>query len=124
MNSVNFDKISTWIKFRPTLCEGCTALCCSLPLELDKNDLLRLGLVSEDEIAGSLKKVAKRLQGEKIIKNFRAATGLFTLAQKMDGTCIFLNEKKQCTVYSNRPKVCREFPQIGPRPGYCPCIKK
>lgn len=124
MSTVNFDFPSTWMKFKPSLCEGCEALCCFLPLELDKDDLLRMGLISEDEYHGSLKKVAKRLQNEKIIKNFRAASGLFTMAQKMDGSCVFLSEKKQCTVYETRPRVCREFPKIGPRPGYCPCIKK
>jgi Fe-S-cluster containining protein len=124
MSSVNFDLPSTWVKFRPSLCEGCSALCCSLPLEVDKEDLCRLGLISEDELQGSLKKVAKRLQSQKLIKIFRAGTGLFTMAQKMDGSCIFLNDKKQCTVYDKRPRVCRDFPKIGPRAGYCPCIKK
>ena len=124
MNPVNFDLPSTWVKFRPSLCQGCLALCCSLPLEVDKDDLLRLELISEDEYSGSLKKVAKRLQANKLIKNFRAATGLFTIAQKMDGTCLFLSESNQCTVYEKRPRVCRDFPKIGPRPGYCPCIKK
>lgn len=123
-NSVNFDLPSTWVKFRPSLCVGCTSLCCSLPLEVDQEDLLRLGLMTEDEVEGSLKKVARRLQSEGKIRSFRASTGLFMMAQKQNGECIFLNDKKQCSVYENRPRVCREFPTIGPRPGYCPCIKK
>ena len=122
--SVNFDLPSTWMRFRPSLCEGCLALCCSLPLEVDKQDLLQLGLISEDEVEGSLKKVAKRLQSEGLIKSFRAGTGLFTLAQKLDGGCIFLDKDRRCSVYEKRPRVCREFPKIGPKPGYCPCIKK
>lgn len=123
-NSVNFDLPSTWVKFRPSLCDGCTSLCCSLPLEVDQEDLLRLGLITEDEVEGNLKKVARRLQSEGKIRSFRASTGLFTIAQKQNGECIFLNDKKQCSVYENRPRVCRDFPAIGPRPGYCPCIKK
>ncbi len=123
-NEVNFDLLSTWVKFRPSLCESCTALCCSLPLEVDKEDLFRLGLISENELEGSLKKVAKRLQTQGLIKNFRAATALFTIAQKMNGKCLFLDKENRCTVYEKRPRVCREFPKIGPRPGYCPCIKK
>jgi len=123
MSSVNFNLPSTWIKFRPSLCEGCSALCCSLPLELDKEDLFRLELISEDELHGSLKKIAKRLQSQKIIKSFRAGTGLFMMAQKMDGSCIFLSDKKKCTVYEKRPRVCREFPKIGPRAGYCPMME-
>lgn len=123
-NSVNFDLPSTWVKFRPSLCDGCTSLCCSLPLEVDQEDLLRLGLITEDEVEGNLKKVARRLQSEGKIRSFRASTGLFMIAQKQNGECIFLNDKKQCSVYENRPRVCRDFPAIGPRPGYCPCIKK
>ena len=75
MSSVHFDRLSTWTKFKPSLCEGCRALCCFLPLEVDKQDLLKLGLISEDEFQGSLKKVAKRLQSEGWVKSFRAATG-------------------------------------------------
>lgn len=123
-SGVNFDFPSTWVKFRPSLCEGCTSLCCSLPLEIDKEDLHRLGLISEDELQGSLKKVARRLQSEGVVKSFRAGTGLFIMAQQNSGECIFLNSEKRCSVYDKRPRVCREFPKIGPKPGYCPCIKK
>ncbi|NBX69447.1 MAG: YkgJ family cysteine cluster protein [Proteobacteria bacterium] len=122
--SVNFDLPSTWVKFRPSLCDGCTSLCCSLPLEIDKYDLLKLELISEDEFHGSLKKVARRLESEGIVKSFRASTGLFIMGQQTSGECIFLNSEKRCSVYEKRPRVCREFPKIGPRPGYCPCIKK
>ena len=124
METVIFDLPSTWIKFRPSLCEGCSALCCHLPLEVDKHDLFQLELISEDEFNGSLKKAAKRLQSAGLIASFRATTGLFILQQQANGACVFLGENSRCTVYEKRPRVCREFPKIGPRPGYCPCTPK
>ena len=121
---VTVDLPSTWLKYKKGLCDGCVAGCCSLPVEVDKDDLLRMGLASPDEVGGSLKKVARRLEAEGITVSFRAKTGLFILAQASNAACIFLDKKSLCTIYEKRPKVCREFPNIGPRPGYCPCIKK
>ena len=114
------DRPSTWLKYRPGLCEGCWAGCCSLPVEVSAGDLLRMGLIGEDEVRGSLKKVARRLERQGVVKSFRSATGLFTLEQKPHGDCVFLGSDRLCTIYEKRPDVCRQFPSIGPRPGYCP----
>ena len=32
----------------------------------------------------------------------------FTLAKKMDGSCVYLKDKK-CTIYHDRPKSCRNY---------------
>lgn len=112
--------LSRWTRFRPSLCQGCWAGCCRLPVEVSIEDLIQMGLATIDEGAGSLKKLAKRLESQRIIKSFRASTGLFTLEQRPQGGCIFLDGNNLCKVYEVRPKVCREFPKIGPRPGYCP----
>lgn len=91
-----------------------------MPVEVNADDLIRLGLTTEDEVRSSLKKVAKRLMKEKIVKTYRAGTGLFMLEQRQNRDCIFLDERRLCTVYEKRPDVCRSFPTVGPRPGYCP----
>lgn len=115
------DRPSTWVKYRSGLCDGCHATCCTMPVEVNAADLLRLGLISEEEAAGSLKKAAARLGRLGLVRNFRAATGLFLLEQKRGRDCVFLGEKDRlCTVYDRRPDVCRRFPEIGPRPGFCP----
>jgi Fe-S-cluster containining protein len=123
---MNIDLPSTWIKYRKGLCDGCWAGCCTLPVEVSAHDLLRLGLVHEDEISASLKKVARRLMREGFVQRFHAKTGLFILEQKNGTDCVFLGKDRLCTVYDKRPEVCRKFPTIGPRPGYCPArqIKK
>lgn len=31
------------------------------------------------------------------------------LNKNLDGQCVFLDKKKECTIYKNRPKVCKEY---------------
>ena len=116
----NIDLPSTWIKYQKGLCEGCFAGCCTLPVEVSAVDLMRLELITEDEAAASLKKVARRLMKEGVIQHFNPRAQLFVLEQKNGRDCIFLDENRMCTVYDQRPEVCRSFPKIGPRPGFCP----
>jgi Fe-S-cluster containining protein len=111
---------STWVKFKKNLCDGCWSGCCTLPLEASAFDLIRLGLITEDEAASSLKKVARRLMKEGLIQAFQAKSQLFVIEQRNGRDCIFLGKDRLCTVYEKRPEVCRSFPKIGPRPGYCP----
>lgn len=107
------------------MCKGCWGGCCTLPLEVSAFDLMRLGVLTEDEAAVSLKKAAKKLMKEGIVQSFRSTTGLFIIQQRGGRDCIYLDEKSRlCTVYEKRPEVCRTFPKIGPRPGYCPEGKK
>lgn len=95
-----------------------------MPVEVTLNDLIRMGLVEKDETEGSIKKIAKKLIKDKHVVSYRQGTGLFMLAQKTNRDCIFLNsDTRLCTVYEKRPEVCRKFPSIGPRPGYCPASK-
>lgn len=124
MNIAHLDSLSRWTRFRPSLCDGCWSACCRLPLEATAADLVRLGVLSEDEIEDSLKKAARRLMAEGIVRQFRVTTGIFQMAQTPAGDCIYLSKERLCTVYEKRPEVCRRFPQVGPRPGFCPAMKR
>ena len=115
---------STWIKYKKGLCEDCWAGCCTLPVEASASDLIRLELITEDEAAESLKKVARRLKREGMIQTFTSKSQLFVLEQRSGRDCIFLGQDRLCTVYDRRPEVCRSFPKIGPKPGFCPAFKK
>lgn len=115
---------SSWIQYKKGLCEGCWGGCCTLPVEASAYDLIRLGVITEDEAASSLKKVARRLMKEGIVRSYHPNAGLFVLEQKYGRDCIFLGEDRLCTVYDKRPEVCRQFPKIGPRPGWCPSFNK
>lgn len=124
MASVEVQDPSTWMKYKTGMCKGCWAGCCTLPVEASAFDLIRLELITEDEAAASLTKVAKRLKREGIIQSYRAKSQLFILEQRGGRDCIFLDKERRCTVYEKRPEVCRKFPKIGPRPGFCPAISK
>lgn len=123
---VDKDRPSTWRKYEEKNCTSCKAGCCQMPVEIRASDLLRLGLVTEDELSGSIKKVAKRLSKEGVIQNYRSGTEFFMLTQRANSDCYFLNEKTRlCTVYDKRPDTCRGFPSLlGTRVGFCPYTKK
>jgi len=115
---------STWKKYKTGMCDGCWSGCCTLPVEMSANDLIRLELATEEECASGLKEVAKRLLKAKIIQKFEPKNQLFVLAQVGGRDCIYLSKDRLCTVYEKRPNVCRAFPSIGPRPSYCPVRPK
>ena len=109
------------MKYRTGMCQGCWGGCCTLPVEVSAFDLMRLELIGEDEASGSLKKVARRLMKDGKIQHFNPRNQIFVLEQRQGRDCIYLHPKTRlCTVYEKRPQVCRSFPKIGPRPGYCP----
>jgi Fe-S-cluster containining protein len=95
-----------------------------LPVEVYKNDLIRLGLTDDFEYSDSPKKVAKSLVKQKIVKSFNIKSGVFILEQNAFEECLYLGKDKKCTVYKKRPDTCRNHPEIGPRPGYCGYVKK
>jgi Fe-S-cluster containining protein len=121
---VDAQRPSTWPQYRTGMCDGCWAGCCTLPVEVSASDLIRLQLIDEEEAAVSLKAVAKKLMKLKIIQAFNAKSQIFVLEQRHGEDCVFLGKDRLCTVYEKRPEVCRKFPKIGPRPGFCPSRKK
>ena len=122
---INKDLPSTWIKYKNGMCNDCYGTCCTMPVEVHASDLLRLGLIDEDEMQGSRKKIAKKLIKDKIISSYREGTDLFMLMARPNGDCLYLDKySRLCTVYDKRPDVCRQFPSIGPRPEFCPYQKK
>jgi Fe-S-cluster containining protein len=122
---IDAQRPSTWVKYKTGLCNGCVAGCCTLPVEVSAADLIRLELITEEEAAVSLKQVAKKLTKLKLIQAFNSKSGIFVLDQRYGEDCVFLGRKDRlCTVYEKRPEVCRQFPKIGPRPGYCPGRRK
>jgi Fe-S-cluster containining protein len=124
MNSVDIQTPTTWVKYKKSLCDDCWAGCCTLPVEVSAADLMRLELITLDEAASSLKKVARKLMKQGWIQSYHSKFQLFVLEQRNGRDCIFLGKDRRCTVYEKRPEVCRQFPKIGPRPGFCPKIVK
>ncbi|MCC7440962.1 MAG: YkgJ family cysteine cluster protein [Bdellovibrionales bacterium] len=123
---VNRDRPFTWVPYRLSNCASCKATCCTFPVEVSLPDLFRLGVTTEDEASFDLPTLVKRLKKAGIIQKFTPKTGIFVLTQKNGDDCFYLDSKTRlCTVYEQRPKVCRGFPEtVGSRTGYCPYIPK
>ena len=114
------DDPKTWRPYNKKMCDSCSANCCTLLVEINSEDLIRLGFASLWEVQHSLKQLVKGLKKDQIIKRYNSKTGKFVLTQNADGTCVFLDRNCRCSVYDRRPQVCREHPAIsGPRTGYC-----
>lgn len=123
--NAELDRLETWAKYTSGLCKDCNATCCTMPAEVNVNDLIRIGVVDEFERDEPAKNIAKRLLKEGVVERFNQKSGIFTLTRTSNGDCYFLDRKTRlCTVYAKRPDTCRNHPQVGPRPGYCAYRKK
>ena len=125
MTKVDKDRPSTWKKYEAHLCQTCRANCCRMPVEVKASDLIRLEVITEDEIEQSIKKAAKKLKKNGVISSYRDGTDLFMISQQSNEDCYFLNSKtRQCTVYDKRPETCRLFPtHVGIKLNTCPYEK-
>ncbi len=116
----DIERLDTWHKYRNGLCRDCAATCCSLPVEVRLDDLIRMGLADEFERQEPAKLLARRLQKNGVVQHFNHKQEVFTLAQHSNGDCLYLNpQSRLCTIYEHRPQTCRNHPQVGPRPGFC-----
>ena len=121
IKAADIDRTETWQRYRKGLCDSCHASCCTLPVEVRLNDLIRLGLVDEFERAEPLRLIARRLQKSGEVERFNHGTEVFTLSRMANNDCLYLDPvSRRCTVYGRRPDTCRNHPQVGPRPGFCP----
>ena len=118
--SADPDRLESWARYRSGLCHDCRATCCTLPVEVRIDDLIRLELVDAFEREEPAKSIARRLTKAGVIEHFNQKNGTFTLTRLTNGDCLYLDRQTRlCTVYERRPDACRNHPKIGPRPGYC-----
>ena len=123
--SADPERLETWARYSKGLCRDCRATCCTLPVEVRIEDLIRLGLVDAFEREEPAKNIARRLGKAGIVEHFNHKHGLFTLTRLANGDCLYLDRQTRlCSVYERRPDTCRNHPQIGPRPGYCAYQRK
>jgi len=116
INDTNF-----WTEYKLGLCGGCAALCCRMRVEATLDDLVQMELVTPMEALGPVKRIARKLRQRGIIEDHNQTRTTFTLARRANDDCIFLGEEsRRCTIYETRPETCRNHPEVGPRPGFCP----
>lgn len=120
----HLNDLSGWTRYKKGLCETCTGLCCYMPVEVRVSDLIRLKILDEFHLELSLREQIKDALKHPGVLRYTPSSEKFTLKQKPDGACYFLDQNKRCTQYNERPDTCRNHPQIGPRPGFCAYQKK
>ena len=113
-----------WLPFKKELCETCIGSCCYMPVEIMIVDLLRLKILDEFHTELPLKDQIKEALKNPAIKRYTPSTEKFTLTQKPNGSCFYLNVEGRCSQYDLRPNTCRNHPRIGPKPNFCAYIKK
>jgi Fe-S-cluster containining protein len=116
--------LSRWTHYKKGMCDTCEGLCCYMPVEVKISDLIRLGILAEFHLEMTLKEQMKDALKHPGIQRYTASTEKYTLTQKSDSTCFFLDNNKRCTQYAERPDTCRNHPRVGPRPGFCAYMKK
>jgi hypothetical protein len=113
-----------WTHFKSGMCDSCEGLCCYMPVEVTTSDLIRLGVLVEFHLELSLKEQIKEAIKHPSVLRYTASTEKYTLSQKSDSSCYYLDINKKCTKYEIRPDTCRNHPKIGARPGFCAYLKK
>ena len=66
--NAELDRLETWAKYTSGLCKDCNATCCTMPAEVNVNDLIRIGVVDEFERDEPAKYIAKRLLKEGVVE--------------------------------------------------------
>jgi Fe-S-cluster containining protein len=86
-------------------CTKCPAFCCSIyeRVQVTKRDITRLAKYFGVTFETARRRYTARWEGERILKKVEDVI--------FPETCMFLDqEKRGCTIYHARPKVCREYP--------------
>ncbi|MDT7689421.1 MAG: uncharacterized protein QOJ70_1912 [Acidobacteriota bacterium] len=86
-------------------CTKCPAYCCSIyeRVQVTKRDITRLAKHFGVTFETARRRYTARWEKERILKKVEDVI--------FPETCMFLDqEKRGCTIYHARPKVCREYP--------------
>lgn len=116
--------LNRWTPYKKGMCDSCEGLCCYMPVEAELSDLIRMGVLADFHNESSLKEQNKDALKHPGIMRYTPSSLKYTLSQKPDGSCYFLDKNKRCTIYDERPNTCRNHPKIGPKPNFCAYMKK
>lgn len=121
----DIDDISTWTRYEPWFCETCRGNCCRMPVEVTLKDLVRMGALTETEAKWPIEELEGRLRQDGIIEHRYVKERIFILAHIANGDCIYQDPvRRTCRIYAKRPDTCREYPNVGLRPGFCAYERK
>lgn len=90
------------------MCNGCASHCCKLTVGVTTYDVFRI-MMEEKKDAAEFMYVAEADWDDAFA--FRAQGKLAKIILKHRGdSCVFLNEKQECTIEKSKPYVCLAYP--------------
>lgn len=95
-----------------------------MPVEASLSDLVRMNILDEFHLEMSLEEQVKIAIKHPAINRFTKSSMKFTLNQKPNQSCHYLDQSGRCQIYDKRPDTCRNHPKIGPKPNYCAFFSK
>ncbi len=120
----HLNNLRDWLPFKKEMCESCVGTCCYMPVEVMVPDLVRLKILDDFHLELPERDQIKIALKNPAIKRYTPSTEKFTLAQKSNGSCFYLEKNGRCSQYDLRPNTCRNHPRIGPKPNFCAYLKK
>lgn len=122
---VDINDTSTWPRYKSGMCDDCVASCCTMPVEATMDDLIRMEVITPFEAGEKVRRIVRKLKKEGVVESHNPRRNIFTLARRPNSDCIFLDpQSRRCTIYEKRPEICRNHPQVGPRPNHCAYVQK
>ena len=123
LNQLLFD-LRQWRKFEKGLCDTCIGSCCYMPVEIPIEDLFEQGFLDPFIKELDEKEQIKEALKLNFVKRYTPSSKKFTLHQKKDLSCFFLDNNGRCSIYEKRFTTCRNHPKVGPKPNHCAYIKR
>lgn len=89
--------------------------CCKLNVEVDKEEYNRFVKLNLDEHFETRAEIFVK-ENPKYLKQTKVFDTMYKdnfaiLKKKEDGNCVLLDENMKCTIYENRPQVCKDYKQ-------------
>lgn len=89
-------------------CENCTEKCCPAGVAISLFDVARfIDLGLDNYIAGKFEGYVELFLSDDSGSNVKLSRPYMSSETKL---CVFQNEERKCSIYENRPFICRAFP--------------
>ena len=95
-----------------------------MPVEVPIQDLYEQGFLDPFIKEYDEKEQVTEALKLEFVKRYTPSTKKFTLIQKKDLSCFFLDNNGRCSIYERRFTTCRNHPKFGPKPNHCAYIKR
>lgn len=97
------DAIDLFLLDHPLPCDACEHSCCKNPW------LVEVDNVSANRLCQRSSQPINEFVQEKLVKKKNHAWGIDQFVMKKETECIFITDSNRCTVYEQRPIICRLY---------------